>query len=60
VKREKAPPDFEVWDKRLGLGHHIYYLSPGLAAAAEGRLGRFDVRYRRTQPNLTDARKVSL
>src|SRR3982751_6276727 len=60
VKRQKAPRDSEVWDKRLGLGHHMYYLSPGLAAAAAGRLSEFSAEYLLTQPNLTDARKVQL
>jgi hypothetical protein len=25
VKREQAPDDFEAWDKRPGLGYHMYY-----------------------------------
>ena len=61
VMREKtAPPDFEVHHVWLAPAHHVYYLSPRLASAAEGRLGRFAVQYLAGAPNLKGARKVVL
>jgi hypothetical protein len=56
----KAPADFELWHLQTGFAHHVYYLSPRLAFAADGRLGAFAVQSLAAEPDLADARRVLL
>jgi hypothetical protein len=39
MREKEAPPDFEVRHVWRGAAHHMYYPSPGLASAINGRLG---------------------